>query len=117
VDKNGDLKNRVRDEMNQLDLVVVQKTTKEIRVEDQTHAGRRRRTPQFHLCWVWGCPCQRQGTIAAPHGLGENGSRQAYESHFHQQQMAGIGAGVRWPWQGKRIMASTKMELAQRRRA
>jgi hypothetical protein len=30
VDKNGDLKNRVRIEMNQLDLVMVQKVVKEI---------------------------------------------------------------------------------------
>jgi hypothetical protein len=30
VDKNGDLKNRIRVEMNQLDLIVVQKAMKEI---------------------------------------------------------------------------------------
>jgi hypothetical protein len=30
VDKKGDLKNRIRVEMNQLDLVVVQKAMKEI---------------------------------------------------------------------------------------
>jgi hypothetical protein len=83
-----------------------------------THLGieRRRRTPQSHLYWVSGCPPQRQGTIAAPRGPGESGSQQASAFHFHPIWMAGTGAGARRPWLGGRIAASTKLELAQRRR-
>jgi hypothetical protein len=63
--------------------------------------------------------CQNVLTNGRTHDLGENGSRQTCKSQFHQQQTTGTGAGAgaRWPWQGKRIAASLKMELAWRRRA
>jgi hypothetical protein len=80
------------------------------RPEDRTRIGRRRRTPQSHLCWVLGYPHRRHDAIAAPHGLRENGSQQACVSHFHLKWMARIGADVRRLWQGRRIAARAEAE-------
>jgi hypothetical protein len=66
--------------------------------EDQIHAGRRKKTPQSHLCWVLGCLLQQQNAIRARHDPGESNLQQVCEFRSHPQWIVQKSVGARQPW-------------------
>jgi hypothetical protein len=81
----------------------------------QIRAERKRKTPQFILCWVLGCLPRWQDAIGAWRDPGESGLSLVDESHFHLRRIAGRDAGVRRPWWGEEFTYDERLMQSRRR--